>query len=539
MASPARGACSYRLSSTGSSISSQFLLLRPLCSSGSSSVPTSAEIEAAGGTPSSNVSASDRVLHEKFHALIKDHGRRNPTTVASAAGIPFDYVIPSLSSSFSLISRPSAVSSVLVHHVIHQCAAPRHGIPFPQTLAFFNWWLSSPAAAESTAAEPFDAMIDLAGKLRHFDLIWRLLDAMRSRGIQPTLRTFSAIIRRYARAGLTAEAAHVFHRMDDYGCPPDLVAFSVLISVLSKKRRAADAQAFFDAVSHRFQPDVVTYTSLVHAWCRARRIDEAERVIREMREKGIRPNVYTYSVLIDALCRASQVNRANEVLIEMIDGGCVPNSATFNSLMRVHVKAGRTQKALEVYNQMKRLNCAADEITYNFLIEAHCRDGGNLDAALKLLNQMVYRGCSPNASTFNLVLRCVLKLGDVNAAHKLYAKMKEVKCRGNTVTYNLLMQLFGRARSTDMMLRMRREMEEEGVEANNNTYKVLISVFCSMGHWNRAYRLFREMMEEKGMEPTTGVSQAVLSVLKRAGQLTKHEELVEKLAERRLHARSS
>ena len=120
----------------------------------------------------------------------------------------------------------------------------------------------------------------------------------------------------------------------------------------------------------------------------------------------------------------------------------------------------------------------------------------------------------------------------MNAAHKMYAKVKEVKCRGNVVTYNLLMQLFGQARLTDMVLKMRREKEEEGVEANVNTYKVLVSVFCAMGHWNRAYGLFREMTEEKGIDPSPGITEAVLSALKRARQLTKHDELVEKLAGR-------
>lgn len=145
---------------------------------------------------------------------------------------------------------------------------------------------------------------------------------------------------------------------------------------------------------------------------------------------------------------------------------------------------------------------------------------------------MIAKGCAPDAHTFNHVFKCVLELGDVNAAHKLYTKMREVKCEPNTVTYNLLMGLFSKAKSMDMVLRMKKEMEEEGVEANVNTYGVLISAFCERGHWKRAYGLMKEMVEQKCLKPSGPTREMVFGLLRNAGQLTKHEELVEKMVER-------
>lgn len=69
---------------------------------------------------------------------------------------------------------------------------------------------------------------------------------------------------------------------------------NICISSFCKLRRLDKAEAvLIDGIRLGVLPDVVTYNTLVSAYCRCFGIDEAYSVVHRMQVAGINPNVIT------------------------------------------------------------------------------------------------------------------------------------------------------------------------------------------------------------------------------------------------------
>lgn len=83
------------------------------------------------------------------------------------------------------------------------------------------------------------------------------------------------------------------------------------------------------------QANVYSWSILLYAMAKARKIKEAEQILGAMRRKGIQPNVVTWTSLLTGYVRMGRLRNAGEVIRRMAAANVKPNYATMGLLASV------------------------------------------------------------------------------------------------------------------------------------------------------------------------------------------------------------
>ncbi|KAI5008933.1 hypothetical protein ZWY2020_009981 [Hordeum vulgare] len=99
-------------------------------------------------------------------------------------------------------------------------------------------------------------------------------------------------------------------------------------------------------VDEGFQPDVETYNSIIVPLCESFKLEEARKIMEDMKMKGIVPTISTYH----AFLKQEGIDETLRLLKKMKEDGCGP-MMTFLMLIDKFIQLNESGNALRVYNE--------------------------------------------------------------------------------------------------------------------------------------------------------------------------------------------
>ncbi|XP_078428663.1 pentatricopeptide repeat (PPR) superfamily protein [Wolffia australiana] len=382
------------------------------------------------------------------------------------------------SSSSSTPDVAIAIASALRELPSHGDDLPRHlslrfsHVPFSTSLLSQILSLSPPPlsalllfrwAVSRRSFTPSDASLSLLasflGRHRHFPALSALLLDFR-----PSLgpKSLHSAFLRLIRAGRPLPALNLLKTL-----PPDPKTLASLVSLLADRGHGALAEKLVKESAPEVFPDDALCCDLIRAWCASGKLDQARRLMEEMRRggfelgteaynsilacvsllclkkdplrlqseadkvlsamaaRGVPKNADTFHILISNLCKIRRTEAAMEIFRTM---EIPPNSETFVAVMRSLYQAGRTAEGDEVMEKMRGAGLGRDlgRKEYYGFVKILCGIE-RVDHAVRVFRLGKGYGFVPGKKTYELLVEKLWKHGQVCRARSL---MKEAAARG-------------------------------------------------------------------------------------------------------------
>ncbi|CAM6091803.1 unnamed protein product [Calypogeia fissa] len=391
-------------------------------------------------------------------------------------------------------------------------------------------------------------------------------------GLESDVRVGSALVHRYAKSGSIDDAREVFDRMENRNG----FTWNTIIGGLAKHGRGHEAyRLFLQMRQEGFEPDAITYMSilnasasagalewvrevhaharkaglesdvrvgsaLVHMYARSGSIDDAQLVFDRMETR----NVYTWTVMIGGLAEHGCGHEAYQLFLQMRQEGFEPNAITYVNILNASASAGALEWVKEVHGHATKAGLESDVRVASSLVHMYAEIGRIADARLvfdrmekrdvatwntmigglaqsgygqeayRLFLQMRQEGFEPDAITYMSILNASASAGALEWVKEVHGHATKARLDADVRVGNALVHMYAKSGSKDDARLVFDRMEKQDVV----TWNVMISGLAEHGCGHGALELFRKMNAD-GVKPNGTSFVAVLSSCCHAGLL--------------------
>lgn len=220
--------------------------------------------------------------------------------------------------------------------------------------------------------------------------------------------------------GKKAEAEALFDSMLDRHTPPVVQAvnsdtFNLMVNECFKEGRATEAYGVFKKAgnapkSKPFAMDTAGFNNMIMRYCECGMVDDAEKMYVELCGKSLSPDVNTYKTLIDAYFKAGRVDEAMDKYTKMVDAGLRVIPVYANKWFSEMIENGKVVECEPILTKMAERDPKPDATSYDIVIRALCGEG-DYDTSLNLLQQMIRYGVGVGSVLKEYVLEVFVKVG--------------------------------------------------------------------------------------------------------------------------------
>lgn len=335
---------------------------------------------------------------------------------------------------------------------------------------------------------------------------WRIIDEMKTSGIQPNSVTCSILLKTIQQNSQKPDVDRTMAVVDSLNVPMDEVLLSSLCEACIRVgrsdflRRILNRQNGIHSVSIK---GAHTFGSLIRAYSFLRDVQGAWNTWREMRSRHIAPTSITIGCMVEALVSNGDPDAGYELIHEMLkDRQTRPlvNAVIYCSVLKGFCHQKRFNRVWDVHRELLAERLQFSIVTFNALIDA-CARSGEMARVGPLLEDMASQKIEPNIVTYSTIIKGYCQENRLEKAFELLEHMKRsVVFKPDEITYNTLIDGCARHCLFDRGIALLDEMQKVGVPPTNFTLSVVVKLANRCKKMDKAFELCEQICRKYNLQ---------------------------------------
>ncbi|CAB4415893.1 unnamed protein product [Rhizophagus irregularis] len=331
----------------------------------------------------------------------------------------------------------------------------------------------------------------------------KCFDEMIKYGISPNVEVYNTLLKGYLNVYGMSAVKKIFSQMSNYDIVPDAVTYNTLMQYIKKQngvdyyekaidqyrtmikksivpsdrtfnillnsaivkdirksrlhhRRLSKYQEAEESMelslilnemrSKGYIIDIVTYSILMKNFVHYKKMEEAEKLLQQMKDNVINPNQYIFNIMIYGYCKSHNMSMAQQVVKKMIISGFWKDLKTYTSLINGYVAIGEIGESLREFEEMKRSGLIPDKFVYTSLIDMFANKK-NTRNAQKVFDYMRTQRIPMDKKTFTVLMKAYALDGNIKGACSVYNEMIKEECEPDEVVIITMLSAYKKGKN--------------------------------------------------------------------------------------------
>ncbi|KAA8514811.1 hypothetical protein F0562_017990 [Nyssa sinensis] len=289
-------------------------------------------------------------------------------------------------------------------------------------------------------------------------------------------------------------ARDIFDQMVD----KDFVCWNSMIHAYVKAKRPEEALELFNKMgTEEVKPDETTIVSVLAACASLSDLQYGRQVHQFILRNNIRQDLFVGTALIDMYSKCGSLEEAMVTFYKME----YKDVFTWTTVIEGLANSGYTNEALRLFNQMEENGIKPNEATFVSVLAA-CRQSGMVDEGCFLFRRMVgFYSTQPKIEHFGCVIDLLSRAGLLNQAEEFIQIMRPGE---RLIAYKTLLSACMSYSKIDLGLEVADKLIQLDSQ-NHAVYTLLSNFYALAGQWTKVIEI-RRIMKEFDMTKQPGIS---------------------------------